>query len=106
MSTDNRIGLNIKKFRKKAGLTQKALAEKCDMATGTIQQYELGKREPRIEQQERICEVLGIPTIALLSGETDTMLNAGFLSGMVEVLEIAESVEGGIEKVQKIVNLN
>lgn len=77
------ISENIKKFRKAAGLTQKELAEKCGFATGTIQQYELGKREPRLEQQEKICDVLNIPLVSLLSGQTDSDRNGYFLSGML-----------------------
>lgn len=40
-------GQRIKAARKKAGMTQKEIAEKAGTATGTIQQYELGKRQPR-----------------------------------------------------------
>ena len=42
------IGKKIKQYRKSADLTQKQLAQKCGYATGTIQQYELGKRSPRL----------------------------------------------------------
>ena len=54
------IGEIIKAARKKNGLTQKELAEKLGLATGTIQQYELGKRQPRIEQAAKIFSVLGL----------------------------------------------
>lgn len=54
------IGENIKKYRKQAGLTQKQLAEMIGVAPGTIQQYELGKREPRFEQISKISSALGL----------------------------------------------
>ena len=54
------IGENIKNYRNKAGLTQRELGEKCGCATGTIQQYELGKRQPRIEQLRKIATALGV----------------------------------------------
>lgn len=79
------IGQNIRKFRKAAGLTQEELATKCGLATITIQQYELGKREPRYEQQQTICDALNIPMIALVSGETDDDMNSMFYAGMLEV---------------------
>lgn len=50
----------IKTCRKKAGFTQKQLAEKCGMAEITIRQYESGKRQPRIEQLRRIAAALGV----------------------------------------------
>lgn len=64
------IGECIKKNRKLAGLTQKELALKCEFATGTIQQYELGKRQPRIEQLEIIADALEI-SLGELIGSND-----------------------------------
>ena len=63
------IGQRIKEVRKSAGLTQRELAEKSGTATGTIQQYELGKRQPRIEQLQAIASVLGVTTNYFLTGE-------------------------------------
>lgn len=60
------IGNNIAKYRKLEGLTQKELAEKCNCATGTIQQYELGTREPSIEKLSAIAKILHIPIEYLL----------------------------------------
>lgn len=54
------IGETIQAIRKEKGYTQKQLAEKCGMATGTIQQYELGKREPKQEQLQKIADAMGI----------------------------------------------
>jgi transcriptional regulator with XRE-family HTH domain len=54
------LGKNIQKYRKEAGLTQRELAELLDVAVGTIQQYELGKRQPRLEMINRIAAALGI----------------------------------------------
>ena len=48
------IGTNIQYYRKKMNLSQKELAEKLGYSTGTIQQYELDKREPKFE---KICEI-------------------------------------------------
>ncbi len=54
------IGERIKEIRKEAGLTQKELAEMCEIAIITIQQYERNKRQPRIEQLQRIAAALGV----------------------------------------------
>ena len=54
------IGKQIKYYRKEAGLTQKELAERLDVSPNTIQQYELGKRQPRLEMINRIAGALGI----------------------------------------------
>lgn len=63
------IGKNIARYRKMAGFTQKELAEKCNCATGTIQQYELDKRTPKIKQLCNIAKVLNVP-VDYLFGDT------------------------------------
>ena len=70
---DKKIGLRIKKYRKRAGLTQKQLAEKCGCATGTIQQYELGKREPSIAQLTNIAYALNTSTSTLIDSAFDLL---------------------------------
>lgn len=60
------IGQRIKEARKRAGLTQKALAMQIGSATGTVQQYELGKRHPRLEQLYAIADALNISIEDLL----------------------------------------
>lgn len=54
------LGQIIQEKRKKAGLTQKELAEKVDVATITIQQYERNVREPKLETVVRIAEALNV----------------------------------------------
>ena len=67
------IGQRIKEARKSTGLTQRELAERAGTATGTIQQYELGKRQPRIEQLQRIADALNISAYDLIENAGDTL---------------------------------
>lgn len=60
------IGDKIKACRISKNYTQKELAQKCGFATGTIQQYELGKRTPRLEQLLKIADALELNNLALL----------------------------------------
>ena len=53
-------GKNIKAARIYRGLTQQKLGELCGLATGTIQQYELNKRNPKIEQVAKIADALNL----------------------------------------------
>lgn len=59
------IGERIKEARKVRKMTQKQLAESAGVATGTIQQYELGKREPRSEILIKIADALDFSVSAL-----------------------------------------
>ena len=64
------VGQRIKIARKNQGLTQKELAERAGTATGTIQQYELGKRQPRADQLRAIASALGVTVDYLLGTYT------------------------------------
>ena len=52
------IGNRIKEARSEKGLTQKALAEKLDVSTITIQNYENNRRKPSLEMINKISEAL------------------------------------------------
>lgn len=65
------IGEKIQTARKKAGLTQKKLGELCGVVTGTIQQYELNKRQPKIEQLQKIASALNVPVSAFIDELTE-----------------------------------
>ena len=62
-------GLRIKEARKEMGLTQKEFANRLGVSTGTIQQYELGKRRPSFEQLDAIAATLGVTYFYLATGE-------------------------------------
>lgn len=53
------IADNIKYLRKRKNITQKQLAEASGLAVITIQQYEAGKYEPKIESLYKLRNALG-----------------------------------------------
>lgn len=59
----------LKFYRKSSGLTQKSLADACGLSTGTIQQYELGKRIPTAENLHKISEILNCGYTFLKNGD-------------------------------------
>ena len=76
------LGSNIQKYRKQAGLTQKELAKILNVAVGTIQQYELGKRQPRLEFIEKIADALGVDAWNLYDSYVLTSDNDYFMDKM------------------------
>lgn len=60
------FGKRIKEARKKLGYTQKQVAELLGLSTGTIQQYELGKRRPKPDTFLELCAVLGMNDMELM----------------------------------------
>lgn len=83
------IGENIKSFRKSRGYTQAELAEKCNVATITIRQYENGKREPNSKMIHKLAVALDVAPIYLAcdySEEPDE------LPSVLEYLDVQKSI--------------
>ena len=64
------IGEMLKKARIDAGLTQKQLAEKCEMADSAIRKYESGRIVPKIKTITKIASALGMSTSDFISGDS------------------------------------
>lgn len=63
-------GQRIKVARKKAGMTQKQLAQKCGMADSAIRKYESGKIEPKLVTAQKIASALGVRVEDILGLES------------------------------------
>ncbi|MCI8510824.1 MAG: helix-turn-helix transcriptional regulator [Lachnospiraceae bacterium] len=55
------LGAKIKWYRKQLKITQKQLAEKCNIAEITIRQYEADKYIPKIGNLQKIAVAFNIP---------------------------------------------
>ncbi len=55
------IGAAIKSIRKKMGITQYELAEKCDLSQTSLSQIETGLKRPSQRTITKVCSVLDIP---------------------------------------------
>lgn len=64
----------LQKFRKKANLTQPKLAKLVGISVITVKRWEKGVRTPRIEEIQKLCEVLGCSESELLNGPADGQL--------------------------------
>jgi transcriptional regulator with XRE-family HTH domain len=58
-SSAARFGQRLRACRLRAGLTQRALADRCDLARPTIGAYERGAAHPLAPTLERVVRVLG-----------------------------------------------
>lgn len=57
----NRLtALNIREFRKKAGLSQRELAKRAGLSSTTIQGYERGRFTPKIDALLKMADALGV----------------------------------------------
>ena len=65
---------NIKKYRKLAGLSQMALAERCKTAASYIGEIEIGKKFPSVEMIQKIAKALDVPPYKLFMEKDDIYL--------------------------------
>lgn len=65
------IGEKIKQIRKEKGLTQKELGKISCTSEGTIRQYEIGKRQPRLEPLRQIAKALGVTVSVFIEDTPD-----------------------------------
>ena len=64
----NNLGRTIKKFRKKAGLTQPDLAQLLNVSFSTLRRWEAYGGQPRTNELKKLSEVLGCTEAELLNG--------------------------------------
>lgn len=63
-----KVGRNIRAERKRIGITQEALAERCDMHPVEIGRAERGTRDLRVSTIVKLANGLEIPAGELLRG--------------------------------------
>ena len=68
-------GDRMKKARKAAGLTQIQVAQRAGIAVNSLRLYEAGKRQPRLDQLQRIAAALGVSVSDLLGQDKQEELS-------------------------------
>lgn len=81
--------------RKKARLSQSALAEKAGISLRTLQNYEMGKRYPAsIEITLRLAAALGTTAESLLSAGEESIVTAPSASAKAQLEKLVGAVSG------------
>jgi transcriptional regulator with XRE-family HTH domain len=70
---------NLRKNRRKCGLTQAKLAEKADVSTHFIAMIEIARKFPAPESLDRIAAALGIEPWDLFAGPVSTERESAWL---------------------------
>jgi transcriptional regulator with XRE-family HTH domain len=61
MSKPETFGQRLQRLRAEAGLTQAQLATRAEVATSSLQNWEIERREPGFRALFRLAKVLGVP---------------------------------------------
>jgi transcriptional regulator with XRE-family HTH domain len=64
--TLRKVGMRVKRLRKKKELTQAALAERVDVHRIYIAQIEAGTKTPSLPTLAKLARALGVPVARLL----------------------------------------
>lgn len=77
MNYEKNIGKNIKELRKKTGMSQKVLADKCSISNTTLSAYENGKKIPGLTTIATIASGLQVSIDRLYYGnDNDSFISA------------------------------
>lgn len=78
------VGAKIKKERQVKRMTQKELATSAGIAEISVRQYESEKRQPKIDQLQKIANALQINIIDILDDSTLLQNSNEILNSMLE----------------------
>lgn len=84
------VGERIKAARKKAGMTQKELADKLGIPYQGISQYERGIRNPKIDTLVKIADSLGVSAPSLLGKSSERAASESLSLGVKLSQALAE----------------
>ena len=73
MEHNNSVGKKIRLYREYRGFNQIELAELSHINVGTIRKYELGLRNPKPDQLEKIATALGLNVSVFLDFKIETV---------------------------------
>lgn len=63
-----RFATNVRRYRAKRKLSQKALADRIGISVSYVSMLERGQRSPPLETIEKLAKALGVPPGSLLAG--------------------------------------
>ena len=94
MPDNKEMGQRIQAARKRKGITQQQLADSLGLATGTVQQYELGKRTPKNGTIKAIAAILEMTPFDLIGPEWfDLQAGPEYLADLREGVNALHVVE-------------
>lgn len=79
----------LRELRERQGMTQEELAGKIGCHENTIRRWELGQREPKISDIQKLCEALGCSEADLLNGKVKQEFEVKILMGVKTLPSVA-----------------
>ncbi|MBQ7544882.1 MAG: helix-turn-helix transcriptional regulator [Synergistaceae bacterium] len=95
--------MRLRELRERLGISQEELAERVGCHSNTIRRWELGRREPRSSDIQKLCEILNCTEAELLSVsvkqefEVKILMGVKSLTGLAGVEVASNSFFYGVE---------
>ena len=86
----------LKELRKKMGWTLAKLSSMTNIATNTLNQYELGKREPSLEVLNILAETFHVSVDYLMGREVDNNIQAIKINRSVTKIPVFGKIPAGV----------
>jgi transcriptional regulator with XRE-family HTH domain len=68
LGVEAEFGVNLKRLREAAGLSQEEVGLRCGMQSSAVSRLERGNRNPRLTTIARLARAIEVPASALLEG--------------------------------------
>ena len=81
--------IRLREHRERLGLSQEELAERVGCHANTIRRWELGYREPKSSDIQKLCEVLGCTESELLNGTAKQEFEVKIIMGVKNLPNVA-----------------
>ncbi len=97
---ERRLGRQVASYRKAAGLTQEAVAERAKVAPETISRLERGSTVPSLKTLERVAEAMGVALKDLFELGTGRTRKAAALDALVR--QLSNASPGDVDLVREL----
>lgn len=106
------VGKHLAKARKQKGLTQKGLADLCQLRQGEISAFESGRRHPTLAQLTELARCLDVPLQWFITGSLEPSSSAAAdwkcelrYWGLYDLPKEAERVPGAFRPIEQLLTV-
>ena len=91
-------GENLKKLRFELKMSARELSEKIGVSTGSIQNYEAGKREPNYNFMQILCQKLNVNLNWFVTGNGEMFIKQDNIPHQIDEAQIEKIFDNLLKK--------
>lgn len=86
------VAKNIRRYREETGLTQKELADRLDVGTSVISNWELGTNSPNIVKLFTMCQIFNVMPSEMMGVEKASDRERAYQEASPEVQQAVDNL--------------